>query len=317
MKLRLTRIMIMLTCFAVTACSAKLNREQYSGTLYFAEGQTIYALDMKSRAIRPSYYNQLLVITSLYKIDQDHLLLSATQFGPMQNADLHQTSEHSTAGLAPHNHTYIFDLTSKSISPVAGDAYDVGDAVYMQRYDAIIFFGEKTNGMKKGGLYWIHRSDQSNWHLIDAAAGGQYPMPVAVSDDAVVYRDRGGRLKMFNFADNVVSVLNISNCHPVLWRSATQQLLCGDTGEKNADFFLIGLDGKARERLPINGFHFGPLVYIRKYDLMLLSSRSGKFSWEYMRPYEGSDMWTYVFKTGELEKFLAGGGATAGAVWYP
>lgn len=317
MKLLLTRFMLLVTCFAVTACSTKLNTQQYSGMLYFAEGQTIYALDMKSREARSIYYNQALVITSLYEIDQDHLLMSATEFGPIQGDDLHQNTEQSTGGYFPRDHTYVFDLITRSITPVAEGAYDVGDAVYMQKYDAIVFLGEQRNGAKRWGMYWIRRSEQSKWHLIDANAGGQHPMAVAVSDDAVVYRDRDGRLMIYNFANNMASVLNISNCYPVLWRSATQQLLCGDPEEKRPYYFLISLDGKGREKLPINGFNFGPLAYIRKYDLMLLSSRGGKFSWEYLRPYEGGDLWTYGFKIGQLEKFLAGSEATSGAVWYP
>ncbi|MGI0070312.1 MAG: hypothetical protein ACREAN_08680 [Nitrosopumilaceae archaeon] len=302
MKLLLTRFMLILACFAVSACSAKLNTRQYSGMLYFADGQTIFALDMKSREFHPIYYNQMLGITSLYEIDQDHLLMSAMQIA---------------TGYTPSYHIYVFNLNTRSVTPVAENAYYVSDATYMRKYDAIIFFGEQKNGTNMWGMYWIHRSEQNKWHLIDSNGGGQHPMPVVVSDDTVVYRDRDGRLKMFNFANNRVSVLNISNCYPVLWRAATQQLLCGEPEGKGAHYFLISLDDMAREELPFNVFDYGPIVYIRKYDLLLLTSRTGKFSWAYMRPYEGSDMWTYEFKSGQLEKFLPGGDATSVAVWYP
>lgn len=303
MKLLFTRLMLILVCFAITACSTRLDTRQYSGTLYFGIGQTISELDMKSRDVHPIYYNRLLVINSLYGIDHDHFLLNARIPGPMRSNNHPQAAEQNLVGYSPRDQAFVFDLTTRTIAPIVADAYDVSDAVYLPKDNAIIFWGEKQLGTQ-GGMYWIQRSDPNNWHLIDTNADGTYA-PVVVSDDAVVYRDRDGRVKMFNLATNQVSVLNITDCYPVLWRSATQQLMCINSYASNSSYFyLIGLDGNRREKLPIR---YGPFVYIRRYDLMLLSSVS---DW-------GADLWSYDFKSGEVEKFLTGNGAMLGAVYIP
>lgn len=312
MRFLLTTFMLMVACIAVTACSKKLNTHQYSGTVYFGIGQGISEIDMKNRDVHTIFIKQPLSITSLSEIDHQHLLINAIQFGPMQSNNSHQTAERHPRGYSPRDQAFVFNLITGTITPIFTDAKGIDDAVYLRKHDAIIFLGEKKESTQ-GGMYWIRKSDPNSWHLIDTNAGGEYP-PVIVSDDAVVYRDRDGRVKMFDLENNQISVLNLSDCYPVLWRSVTQQLVCINAYASNTSYFyLISLDGKGRQRLPIR---YGPFVYIRHYDLMLLSSVSGSFSWRYMRPDERMDMWSYNFKSGEVEKFLAGYGAVIGGAYF-
>lgn len=313
MKLRLTRFMIMLTCFAVTACAAKLNKEQYSGNLFFGIGQYIFKLDMKSRDSRIIYNNSALQISTISRIDSDHLLISAQQFASTQGGRQQGVADRACGVYISCGRVFVLDLTNKTLVPLLVDASVDGDAVFLPRRKAVVFGGMKK-GSTQGGLYWIQRSDPGDWHLIDTNASFEYP-PVVVSDHAVVYRGQNGKVKLFDLANDRLSVLNISDCYPVLWRSVTQQLVCISAYASNSSYFyLISLDGKGKERLPIR---YGPIVYIARYDLMLLSGVRGAFSWRYMRPYETSDLWSYNFKTREVEKFLPGGQAMIGAVYFP
>lgn len=305
-------ILAFIACFGVAACSAELNTNQYGGTLYFGIGQSIEELDMKSRDVHPIYYNQVLSMRSIYAIDNNHLLINALQFGPMQSGDARQIAERTSRGYTPSNRVFVLDLTNRTLARIFVNA-SAQDAVFLPGHEAIVFGGMKK-GSTRGGLYWIQRSDPDDWHMIDTNVSYEYP-PVVVSDDAVVYRDQNGAVKMFDLVSNRLSVLNISDCYPVLWRSATQQLVCISAYASNSSYFyLISLDGKGRERLPIR---YGPFVYIPRYDLMLLSGVRGAFSWRYLRPYETSDLWSYDFKTRKVEMFLPRGQAMLGAVYFP
>lgn len=314
MRFRFTRFVVVgVVCFLVGACSAKLNTNQYSGSLLFGIGQYIFKLDMKSRDSRIIYGNSALQISTISRIDNNHLLISAQQFASTQSADQEESADQTCGGYISCGRVFVLDLTNKTLVPLLGDASIDGDAVSLPKHKAIVFGGMKK-GSTQGGMYWVRLSDLSDWHLIDTNASFEYP-PVIVSDDAVVYRDQNGAVKMFDLASNRLSALNISDCYPVLWRSATQQLLCISAYASNSSYFyLISLDGKGKERLPIR---YGPFVYIPRYDLMLLSGVHGAFSWRYLKPYETSDLWSYDFRTRKVEKFLTGGQAMIGAVYFP
>jgi len=102
-------------------------------------------------------------------------------------------------------------------------------------------------------------------------------------------------------------LLPIQDCSPVLWRSATKQLLC--TKGESFHYYLTSLEGDHRKKLK----EWGAVVfsaYIRELDAAF-AMRPRAFSTS-----EHNDVWVYYFKTGRWQKIVRGANAAQGsAVW--
>lgn len=147
-----------------------------------------------------------------------------------------------------------------------------------------------------------------------------YAHVIPVSDDEVVFPIRGDAGKtppyLYNLvADKLEQLPFIRPCTPYVWRSATQQLLCGIDG--TGEHYLIGLDGQRSLPLDLSGLPSKtplPLLYIPKYDVLILGV--ARMEWFGRHAGEHFDLWAYSFKDGRTEKLLEDNApGRGGIVW--
>ena len=101
--------------------------------------------------------------------------------------------------------------------------------------------------------------------------------------------------------------LPIRGCSPVLWRSASKQLLC--TKGDSFHYYLTGLRGDRKKKVGVwRGVIFS--AYIPRLDAAI-AMRPRAFSIA-----ERNDAWGYYFKTGKWRKIILGVTAAQGsAIW--
>lgn len=151
--------------------------------------------------------------------------------------------------------------------------------------------------------------------------------PIQISNDEVVMmdNDESRQIYKYNITDSSKVQLPIQQCVPYVWRSQTKQLLCYVREMKQ--FVLTGLDGKHWEYLPEFGgnnkqflwfgaLNYTPLLYLDKFDVLILSTRRWDFS--FRDPLgEDEDIWAYDFKTKKMDLLLKGQWVLQGsAVWF-
>jgi hypothetical protein len=143
---------------------------------------------------------------------------------------------------------------------------------------------------------------------------------IPISDDEVVFPIHGdaGRTPpyRYNLVTDTLSQLPFARqCTPYVWRSASEQVLCGVDGK--GEFYLVSLDGQRMTPVSFSGIPDTtriPLLYIAAYDVLILTV-SG-FRWCCRNAGEHFDLWAYSFKDGRAEKLIADSGpGRGGIVW--
>ena len=217
-------VCIVFAALCVSACSTSHSNAGYTGTLYFAAGQTLYAMDMQDRHVMPVYENPEMVMTSLEKLDDQHLLLGYETLG---------------RGSARAGERIVNRLNG-SVSPYGG-AMQRLSLRYLPQLKVVVFFG-LVGGADSShwSLYWANVDTPLQSHLIDDT--GTAGSIIVVSSHQVVYTVGiiGGnfRVKTYDFETRQPSFLNIAGCDPILWRSKTQQLVCS-RGDGKRYYYLI------------------------------------------------------------------------------
>jgi len=142
------------------------------------------------------------------------------------------------------------------------------------------------------------------------------PPVIQVSRDEVVFpkptKDLHNYITWrYNVVTAELKALPLQNCAPVIWRSATQQLLCADVPKQR--YYLTDLEGKKKEYLPKLGDAL-VAAYIPQLDTLILG-----ISRVQLNPPLGEvqDIWAYQFANGKKTKLLkvAPIGRSA-AIWY-
>ncbi|MGB9428938.1 MAG: hypothetical protein WCC11_03520 [Gammaproteobacteria bacterium] len=296
---------IVVVTLCMGACSGAHDNKDYTGILYFSWGQTLYAMNLQDRNVVPVYKNPEMVMTSLDKLDDQHLLLG---YESLVRGSFGMTGE------------LIVDRLNGSVMPYGG-AMQRRSLRYLPQLKVVVFFG-LVGGADSShwSLYWANVDTPLQSHLIDDT--GTAGSIIVVSDHQVVYTVGilGGnfRLKTYDFETHRSSFLSIANCRPTVWRSRTDQLVCNNAG----NYYLARLDGLGKERI-----HFGILnsglamvAYVNEYDSAIMTGYGG--IWFSFRRgfYEVSDLYLYDFKTKILTSLSNRYAADANlgtAVWYP
>jgi len=295
---------IAFVALCMCACSGSYENEDYTGTLYFAWGQTLYAMNLQNRHVMPIYKNSMMVMTSLEELDDQHLLLGYYALG---------RGEFGMAG------EQIVNLASGTASAYAAPL-QIQSLRYLPELKVVVFF--RLVGSSHWSLYWANVDTPLQSHLIDdTETSGSI---VIISVHQVIYTvgipGGGLRLKAYDFETHLSSFLSITNCNPIVWRSHTDQLVClSDDGSGN--YYLVRLDGSDRERIDLGWINRGlyMVAYIKKYDTAVMTGYGG--IWFSLRRgfYEVSDLYFYKFNTKKLISISNRYSANASlgtAVWH-
>ncbi|MES2368712.1 MAG: hypothetical protein V4554_04370 [Pseudomonadota bacterium] len=171
-----------------------------------------------------------------------------------------------------------------------------------------------------GHLYLadLDKSVQSVHKVAEGSFSYTYVIPV--SDDEVVFPIRGDAGKTppyrYNLVTDKLDQLPFTRqCTPYVWRSVSQQLLCGIDG--TSEYYLISLDGRRSAQVDLSGLPSKsplPLLYIPKYDVLIAGV--ARMKWLGGHAGEHFDLWAYSFKDGRSEKLLEDNApGRGGIVW--
>ena len=301
-------VCIAFAAMCVSACSAPHANEAYTGTLYFALGQTLSALNLQDHHVKLVYENQRIIMNSLTKLDDKHLLLGS-MWQPHRGAPVES----------------IMQIVNRMNGHAIAYSSNMAKVVYLPRLKIIVFYGLTKAAPYHWALYWSNVSTPNQRHLIDQRhqiVNGSFGPIVVVSNHQVVYAVGipGGnfRIKIYDFETHQSSFLNITDCDPRLWRSKTRQLLCSRVGAGH--YYLVNLDGSDKERIHLGILNKGlfMVAYIKKYDVAVMSDYGGVW-FSFKRGFHGTSyLYFYNFRTRKLIHISSRLAASPGvAVWYP
>lgn len=296
-------IALMLLC--VSACSGARDNEKYTGTLYFVTGQVLYAMNLQTRRAIPVYKNLSMVMNSLEKLDDQRLLLGYELLGQgsIRFGEL------------------IVNRLNGSVSAY-GDGMQIESLQYLPQLKVLVFAGA-AGPVDHLSLYWANADAPFQPHLIEGTA--TVGTIIVISDHQVIYTlgSVGGdfRLMEYDFKTHQSSLLKLTDCNPILWRSRTSQLVCqGGTGA--GSYYMTRLDGSGRQAISFGFINNGPymIAYVRKYDVAVMTVY-GEIRFSFTRGfYENSNLYLYSFQTRKLINIsdqYAANASLGAAVWYP
>lgn len=280
----------------MSSCAAPNPSVLSSGTLVWSSGNRLYELGgpagEKKRLILSLPDGT--IVESLTKVDSRRIVFSSYSLNVRPFP------------AALKNKLWMFNISTHKLTKLGeGRA-----PAYIKKYQELAFHAPYQEDRKADLLVGDLNGSLTNIQKIHEGPFSFNAPPTQISDDEIVlemYRNRRHHVLKYDFGTDQWTVLPISTCRPILWRAATQQLLCalGDS----FNYYLIALDGQHVQKLK----NFGTtsfFVYLQNLDAAL-ATRPG-ISW----PPEREDIWIYYFKTGNWEKVMEGAGAAQGAaVW--
>lgn len=161
---------------------------------------------------------------------------------------------------------------------------------------------------RRGQIYEADLNDPLRTERTVADGETSYTYVIPVSPDEVVFEIRGDAGKTppsrYNLVTGKLDRLPFSErCTPYIWRSFSEQLLCGIDGTET--YYLIGLDGRHRTEIDFFGQtrkSRWPLLYIPAFDVLIFGAV--RMVWIGKGMGEHFDLWAFHFKTGHREKLL-------------
>lgn len=252
------------------------------GSLIFGMGQGLYKMDFKTCKPVKLYENNQGSFTKISKIDNNRFLFAQV-------------------GL-PEPGIKSFDLKTNKIELI----YRGGFSPYYNSIHQKMFFNYIPS-YKDGPFLWVGTlKDSVVTSVQKITKGSVYTNDIgviSVSSDEVVfnYRNSNDHIFSYNVVTNKLKTLPITNCdYPQIWRSATKQLMCYDS--KNKQYFLTDLSGKKMELVETMP-SFKPVLYLSKYDELVFSVNtivSGHKDGVFVADEKGH-LGVYDFKTGRSQ----------------
>lgn len=117
---------------------------------------------------------------------------------------------------------------------------------------------------------------------------------VAISPDEIIFFGKDNRLYRYQITDKKIVHTELTNCEPILWRSAKKQLLYRDY--KTKKLFLTNLVDDQKDELPKL---FGGYGYTYSSTLDALIYRKARFQFPFGEAY---DLFIYFFEEKKEEK---------------
>lgn len=152
---------------------------------------------------------------------------------------------------------------------------------------------------------------------------GQDTRVIQVGPDAVILSALRGtdsaNMDLYRFDLNnekIEPLPALRDCTPIIWRSATHQLLCRSVlqipakwltpAHQEYEYTLTDLDGRNVRQVELP-FHYSIIAYLPEFDALLLNGSKG------LTP---KAILVYIFRTGKFEMVTEGYYGWSGAFWH-
>lgn len=296
-------VIVVILCLG--ACSGSHEHKDYTGTLYFVTGQVLYAMNLQNKQVKPVYENRNMIMDSVEKLDDQHLILGYKR---------------EEKGRTAFGEQVVNRLNG--IVSAYGNGMQMENLRYLPELHVAVFSGV-TKEADHWSLYWANVVGPFEPQLIDDSA--TVGSIIVISNHQIIYTlgALGGafQIKMYDFETHQSSLLKLVGCDPILWRSRTDQLVCRSNNGAGP-YYLTHLDGSDRQPISFGWMSNGPFMvaYIKKYDAAVMTSY-GEVRFSFTRGfYENSDLYLYEFQMKKLINIVnryASNASLGAAVWYP